>query len=132
MNRNAKGDKIIQSVKFKKRPARSEHHLNDKEFREWCQGKTPEEILQALEHPKRKEDSKTDQVKVLSTKESKTITSKIASAKVVGVTKTKEIIEADRNAKLREKIKQMEKQKLIDGLKPGCRCDHIKSAGNGL
>jgi len=136
MDENAKGGKtysrIIQSVRATNQPVGSAHHKYDKHFKKWCEGKTPEEILEAVDPPKRKRTSKTDHVKTLSKKETKIISTKVASAKVVPVTKTKEMLKAERDKRIKEKYEQMKKQKLADSLKSNCRCAHIKSVGNGL
>lgn len=138
MNDNAKGGKtynrIVQSIRVTSHPVGPEHHTYDKHFKEWCKGKTSEEIQRVKSPLKRTKASTAGHGKVLSKGEAKAIGKKVITAKVkpVPITKTKEMKAADRDELLREKLRQMERQKLIDGLKPGCRCDHIKSVGNGL
>ena len=44
----------------------------------------------------------------------------------------KEVATSNEELKLRLKLQKLQRQKLVDGLKPGCRTDKIKSAGNGL
>lgn len=134
MDENAKGGKIfsrvIQSARINNEPIGPEHHLHNKQFKKWCEGKSAEEILAAIESPKRKK--KKELVKKISSKESKAFVGKIVAAKVTPVTKTKEMIKAEMEQRAKEKLKKMEQQKLIDSLTPFCRCDHIKSSGSGL
>ena len=126
MDENAAGGKnynrIIQSVRANNQLVGPQHHEHNKHFKEWCKGKSAEEINTHI----------TKRAKILSKSEASDINKKIISAKVksVEITKCKKIISEEE--RLREKYEQMKRQKIIDGLKSDCKCRHIKSVGNGL
>ena len=113
-----------------------QYHLHDKHFKKWCEGKSPEEIAEAIGSKKQKSTQKTSSTKVLSKKEAKAAVQKAkaitASVAPVPITKTKEVKKKEREEQLKEKYREMQREKFVNSFKSHCRCDDVKSVGNGL
>lgn len=120
------------------------HHMHDKQFKEWCKGKSKEEIEAALnkqrgdkksseEAKKVPEKTGTKQLVSKAVNKGATVKSGTVSAKkaVVGTSKTV-LSQKQKDDILREKWRKEQIQKLADGIKGDGRLRDIKSVGNGL
>ena len=89
--------------------AGTQHHLYYKHFKEWCKGKSPEEIAAEISPQKHVGTKKTSPPKVLSKEEAKAATQKLqavtASVAPVPITKTKQIQDKEQDEQLKEQRK---------------------------
>jgi hypothetical protein len=109
MDQNEKGAKtynrILQSCRINNRPLGSEHHLFDRQHKEWQE---------------KNKGSKQNNGKV-----------RVKKIKAINISRSPKNSESD-NEKLFEKYRLYMKKKLADTLKCDLRLSHIKSVGNGL
>lgn len=129
MNQNEKGMKvynnILQSARASNQPIGPEHHLHDKHYKKWDgDPETPsKDTVEQLEELK-------VAPKTLSVKRVKA--TELSKRNLESPKPKKEENEDERQARLMEKYRLLQKKKLADSLKCDSRTDHIKSVGNGL
>jgi len=122
MDQSAQGMKtynsVLQSARAKGEPIGVEHHLHDDHHKAWEEknGKAPEDTVEKLEKLKFKKLKATP----------------LAKQQAKQSPKKQEVSEEDAQARLLEKYRRLQKQKLADTLKCDDRLAHIKSVGNGL
>lgn len=121
MDQSEKGMKtynnVLQSARAKDAPIGVEHHLHDKHHKAWEEknGQAPENTIDKLEKLKFKKVKATP----LAKRQTKS-------------PKKEDTGEEAEHARLLEKYRRLQKQKLADTLKCDDRLSHIKSVGNGL
>jgi len=99
-------------------------HLHNKHFKKWREVKSSEKIT--VISSKKQKSTKKVKTAVQKTKATMTLVASVSAIK------TKKMKEEEQNKRLKEKYLRIQKEKFINRYKTHCRCDHIKSVGNGL
>ena len=125
-NRLGPNYKKIVEAAMENHTAGPQYHMHDKHYKKWLEKNPPKEEVVIVEEPKQKV-TKPKKIKE-KVKEESIVVCSIS----VGETKPKEQAQKINEAALKIKYEQQQRQKFLDTLKPHCRCDYIKSVGNGL